>query len=146
MRLGRNSKVELLKKVPLFSGCSKAELRALALTADELDLREGRVLTKEGQPGREFFVLIDGTVRVTKDGETVGELGAGDWLGEIALITNAPRTATVTATSPLRVLVVTDRAFRQVVNEMPSIALKVLASVGERLGHDAEARSGHMPS
>ena len=137
MRLGRNSKIDLLKKVPLFSGCSKAELGALALTADELDLRDGHVLTREGSAGREFFVLVDGTVRVTKNGDTVAELGAGDWFGEIALITQTPRTATVTATSPVRVLVITDRAFRHVVEEMPSIAIKVLHSVGERLAHDA---------
>ena len=142
MRLGKKTKIDLLKKVPLFSGCSKSELGALALTADELDLREGYVLTREGKPGKEFFVLVEGTVEVTQEGEKVGELSAGDWLGEIALLTKGPRTATVTSTSPVRILVITDRAFRHVVEEMPSIALKVLASVGERLGHDADSRSG----
>jgi CRP-like cAMP-binding protein len=137
--LSKNKKVELLKRAPLFSGCSKAELGALAQTADELDLREGTVLTREGQRGREFFVLIEGTVSVTQDGKSIGELGAGDWFGEIALLTQTPRTATVTATAPLRILVVTDRAFRHVVEEMPSIALKVLESVGARLAHDTAA-------
>jgi CRP/FNR family cyclic AMP-dependent transcriptional regulator len=138
--LGKNAKVELLKRAPLFSECSKSELAALATTADELDLREGAVLTREGASGREFFVLIEGTVRVTRDGRKIAELGAGDWLGEIALLTASPRTATATATTPVRILVVTDRAFRHVVEKMPSIALKVLASVGERLGHDAELK------
>lgn len=142
MRLGKNAKIDLLKRVPLFAGCSKSELGALAVTADELDLRNGSVLTREGHPGREFFVLVEGTVEVTQRGEKIGELGAGDWLGEIALLTKSPRTATVTSTSPVRILVITDRAFRHVVEEMPSIALKVLASVGERLGHDAETRPG----
>ena len=140
MALGKNAKVELLKRAPLFSECSKSELTALATTADELDLREGAVLTREGTPGREFFVLIEGTVRVTRNGRKLAELGAGDWLGEIALLTESPRTATATATTPVRILVVTDRAFRQVVQKMPSIALKVLASVGERLGHDTELK------
>ena len=140
MALGKNAKVELLKRAPLFSECSKSELAALATTADELDLREGAVLTREGTPGREFFVLIEGTVRVTRNGRKLAELGAGDWLGEIALLTESPRTATATATTPVRILVVTDRAFRQVVQKMPSIALKVLASVGERLGHDTELK------
>ena len=140
MLLGKNAKVDLLKGVPLFSGCSKAEVEALAQTADELDVREGTVLTREGKPGREFFVLIEGTVDVTREGTKIAELGAGEWLGEIALLTQSPRTATATATSPTRILVVTDRAFRQVVEQMPSIALKVLASVGERLGHDAELK------
>jgi CRP-like cAMP-binding protein len=138
--LHRNAKTDLLKRVPLFSGCSKSELEALALTADELDVREGTILTREGKPGREFFVLVEGTVDVTRDGTKIAELGAGDWLGEIALLTQSPRTATATATTPVRILVVTDRAFRQVVEKMPSIALKVLASVGERLGHDTELK------
>jgi CRP/FNR family cyclic AMP-dependent transcriptional regulator len=136
VNLGRNAKIELLKRVPLFAGCSRAELRELALVADEIDLREGRTLVREGRPGREFFVLIEGTVRVTKGGRKLSELGAGDWFGEIALLTDIPRTATVTATSPIRVLVITDRAFRQVVELMPTIALKVLASVGDRLARD----------
>ena len=134
--LRRDAKVELLKKVPLFADCSKAELRELAKSADELDLREGTVLTREGRPGREFFVLIDGTVKVTKDGKKVAELKGGDWLGEIALLTDKPRTATVTATSSVDVLVITDRRFRNVVESMPSIAIKVLGRVSERLTHD----------
>jgi CRP-like cAMP-binding protein len=141
VRLAKNAKIELLKRAPLFSGCSKTELGALALTADEIDLRSGSVLTKEGQPGREFFVLIDGSVRVTRNGKKLADLGPGDWFGEIALITEAPRSATVTATSPVRVLVITDRAFRRVVQAMPSIALKVLEKVGERLARDAKAAS-----
>ncbi len=139
MRLGRNAKIDLLKNVPLFSGCSKTELRHLASTADEVDLREGYVLTREGRPGREFFVLVDGTVRVTRDGRGVAELGGGDWFGEIALLTKVPRTATVTATSGVKALVLTDRAFRRLVETMPSIALKVLSSVGERLDRDAKS-------
>ena len=134
--LRRDAKVELLKKVPLFADCSKAELRELAKSADELDLREGTVLTREGRPGREFFVLIDGTVKVTQDGKKVAELKGGDWLGEIALLTDKPRTATVTATSSVDVLVITDRRFRNVVESMPSIAIKVLGRVSERLTHD----------
>ena len=139
MPLRRDAKVELLKRVPLFSDCSKAELRALAQTADELDVREGTVLTREGRPAREFFVLIDGTARVTKGGKNVADLGSGDWFGEIALLTGGPRTASVTATSPVDVLVITDRRFRTVVETMPSIALKVLSCVGERLARDARS-------
>jgi CRP/FNR family cyclic AMP-dependent transcriptional regulator len=137
--LRRDAKIELLKRVPLFAGCSKSELRELAKTADELDLREGTVLTREGRPGREFFVLVEGTARVSKAGRKIAELGAGEWFGEIALITNSPRTATVTATSPVDVLVITDRRFRTLVETMPSIALKVLSCVGERLARDAQS-------
>jgi len=139
VRLGRNAKMDLLKRVPLFSGCSKKELGSLALRADEIDLRDGHVLTREGRPGREFFVLIEGTARVTRNGRQLADLGGGDWFGEIALLTDSPRTATVTATSPVHVLVITSRSFRQVVQTMPSIAVKVLASVGERLARDAKS-------
>jgi len=134
--LRRDAKVDLLKRVPLFADCSKAELRTLAKSADELDLREGTVMTREGRAGREFFVLVDGTARVTRNGRKVADLKGGDWFGEIALITSRPRTATVTATSAVDVLVITDRQFRSVVETMPSIALKVLSSVGERLSQD----------
>lgn len=138
VRLGGNAKIDLLKRVPLFSGCSKAELRALASNADEIDLRAGTVLTREGRPGREFFVIVDGSAKVTKGKRKLTEVGAGDWFGEIALLTNVPRTATVTATTPIRVLVLTSRAFKGVVESMPSVALKVLASVGERLSADTK--------
>ena len=139
MPLRRDAKIELLKRVPLFTGCSKTELREIARTADEVDLREGTVLTREGRPGREFFVLVTGTARVTKKGKKIAELTGGDWFGEIALLTNSPRTATVTATSPVDVLVITDRRFRSLVETMPSIALKVLSCVGDRLARDAHS-------
>ena len=138
MRLGHNAKVDLLKSVPLFAGCTKSELKQLASSTDEVDLREGYVLVREGRPGREFFVLIDGDVRVTVEDKKIADLAGGDWFGEIALLTKVPRTATVTATSDVRALVLTDRSFRRVVETMPSIALKVLASVGDRLAADAQ--------
>jgi CRP-like cAMP-binding protein len=137
--LGKNTKIELLRRVPLFAGCTKKELRELAARTDEIDLREGYVLMREGRPGREFVVLVEGTAKVTKDGKKLAELEAGDWVGEIALLTNVPRTATVTASSPIRVLVITDRAFKRLVETMPSIALKVLASVGDRLARDTKS-------
>ena len=137
MRLHRDAKIELLKGVPLFAGCSKSELQRIAALADELDLAEGATLIREGETGREFIVLADGTVRVTRGGKTIRELGSGDFIGEIALVADVPRTATVTATSRVRLLVVTDRAFRSVLEQMPSIATKVLQSLGERLHADA---------
>jgi CRP/FNR family cyclic AMP-dependent transcriptional regulator len=137
VRLHKDTKVELLRGVPLFSGCSKAELQQIASLADELDLSEGATLIREGERGREFIVVAEGTVRVTRAGETLRELGSGDFIGEIALVADVPRTATVTATSPVRLLVVTDRAFRNVLEQVPSIATKVLQSLGERLHADA---------
>src|SRR5262249_53056552 len=94
---------------------------------------EGRVLTTEGDPGREFFVLIEGTADVRRKGRKINTMGAGDFFGEIALVSNRPRTATVTAASPLRLLVVTDRAFRELMRKMPSIQSKVPGAPAERV-------------
>lgn len=133
MALRRDAKADLLRSVPLFAGCSKGELRKLASIADEIDLREGTVLTREGRTAHEFFVLVEGTVRITKNNRKLADLGPGDWLGEIALLTKAPRTATATATSPVLALVIVDRDFRRVLTEIPSIAVKVLGCVAERV-------------
>jgi CRP/FNR family transcriptional regulator, cyclic AMP receptor protein len=137
VRLQKDAKIDLLKNVPLFAGCSKTELQRIASLADELDLGDGATLIREGERGREFIVIAEGTVNVTRNGKQLRELGAGDFIGEIALVADVPRTATVTATSPVRLLVVTDRAFRGLLEQMPSIAKKVLQSLGERLHSDA---------
>ena len=139
MALRRDAKIELLKKVPLFADCSKAELRQLASIADEVALREGRVLTREERIGHEFFVLIEGVVRVSRKGAKLADLQGGDWLGEIALLTKAPRTATVTAMTPVRTLVIVDRDFRRVVRTMPTIAMKVLSCVAIRLSRQPQS-------
>ncbi len=137
MRLHRDAKIDLLAGVPLFGGCSKAELQRIASLADELDLGEGATLIREGERGREFIVVAEGTVKVTRGSKHVRDLGPGDFIGEIALVADVPRTATVTSTSPVRLLVVTDRAFRGLLEQMPSMATKVLQSLGERLHSDA---------
>ncbi|MET0938806.1 MAG: cyclic nucleotide-binding domain-containing protein [Gaiellaceae bacterium] len=133
MRLHRDRKVDMLADVPLFSGCSKKELRTIATIADEIDLRRGKVLMRQGAPGREFFVLLEGTVEVVRDGKQVTTLGEGDFFGELALISNIPRTATVTATSPIRTLVVFGRDFRRLLEEDAGIAMKVLGAMAERM-------------
>jgi CRP/FNR family transcriptional regulator, cyclic AMP receptor protein len=133
---GTNSKIELIKRVPLFSKLSKGMLKEVASIADEIDLPEGKKLTREGERGREFFVLIDGQAEVRKGERRVNTLGPGDFLGEISLITKVPRTATVTTSGPTRVLVITDRAFAQLLHESPEISQGVLEAVGERLAHE----------
>jgi len=137
VRVRRNAKIDLLRNVPLFAGCSKADLQRIAEIADELDLTDGATLIREGERGREFLVIVDGTVKVSRKGRKLRDLGAGDFIGEIALVADVPRTATVTATSPVRLLVVTDRAFRGLLEKTPSVATKVLQSLGERLHSDA---------
>jgi CRP/FNR family cyclic AMP-dependent transcriptional regulator len=134
--LRRNEKVELIKKVPLFAHCSKRELQEVAQLADEIDLREGKEMTREGARGREFFVLLEGSANVSKNGRRINTLGAGDFFGEIALVSDAPRTATVTAASPVRALVVTDRSFKRLMQDVPQIQSKVLTALAERLAPD----------
>jgi CRP/FNR family cyclic AMP-dependent transcriptional regulator len=131
--LRKNAKLELIKRVPLFAGCSKRELSEVAAIADELSLPEGRTLTKEGAAGHEFLVLVDGAADVRRNGRKVNTLGAGDFLGEIALVTGAPRTATVKTTEPSRMLVITARDFRTLLRKTPSIQLKVLEAIAARL-------------
>ena len=133
MRLRKDAKVELLKRIPLFAGFGRRELEQIAQIADELDFEPGKELTREGAPGREFFVLAEGTADVVRGGETLRTLSDGDFFGEISLLTGLPRTATVTTTAPTRALVVTDRAFRQLLEDSPEIRDQVLAALGERL-------------
>jgi CRP/FNR family cyclic AMP-dependent transcriptional regulator len=137
MKLHKNAKIELLKRVPLFSHCTKKELEAIAAEADELFLPEGSELTKQGGHGREFMVIADGSADVKKNGRLINVLDSGDFLGEIALISEAPRTATVTTTAPTRLLVLTDRGFERVTGSMPSIRASVLKALSERLQADA---------
>lgn len=135
--LRKNAKIELIKRAPLFSHCTKKELAAVASEADELMLPQGRTLTKQGARGAEFIVIVDGTADVHKNGRRINRLGAGDFLGEIALISGAPRTATVTTTSETRILLLGDRSFKRLTREMPSLQASVLKALSERLQADA---------
>jgi CRP-like cAMP-binding protein len=133
VHLGKDAKVELIRRVPLFANCSRKELAEIASIADEIDFGTGKELIREGDRGREFFVLLDGTAQVTKDGNEVNTLGSGDFFGEIALVSKVPRSATVATTSDVRALVVTDRAFRALMDRLPELQLQVLEALAERL-------------
>jgi CRP-like cAMP-binding protein len=133
MRLGKDAKTDLLKGVPLFSKLDKKGLNAVALIADELDLPAGKELATEGDRGREFFVLLKGQAEVTKDGQSIATMKEGDFFGEIALVTKMPRTATVTAKSDVDVLVITERAFDNLVKNTPEIGRGVAEALMERL-------------
>jgi CRP-like cAMP-binding protein len=134
--LRKDAKIELIRRVPLFQRCSKRELAEVAAVADELDVSPGTVLTTEGAAGREFVILAEGHAVVSREGRTINELRGGDFLGEIALISGGRRTATVTTTSNVRMLVVTDRAFRSLIERLPSIQTKVMQALAERLSAD----------
>jgi len=135
--LRHNEKVDLIKRAPLFWNCSKRELQEIAQIADEIDLGKGKEMTRQGERGREFFVLLEGDAEVRKDGRTINELGPGDFFGEIALVSDTPRTATVTATSPVRALVITDRSFRRLMKDQPGIQGKVLAALAARVAPES---------
>jgi CRP/FNR family transcriptional regulator, cyclic AMP receptor protein len=139
MRLfSQDTKVQALKGVPLFAGLSRKELVQLERICEDLQVEPGKVLCEEGQIGHEFFVLVDGKVQVTRKGKRVATLGGGDFVGEIALITEIPRTATVTAESPVRFFVLTGREFHAVLDQNPNVERKVLRALARRL---AEASS-----
>ena len=128
-----NEKIDAIRRAPLFADCSQKELEQIAQIADEIDLDEGKELTRLGQSGREFFVLLEGEADVSQDGRVINKLRPGDFFGEIALVEDVPRTATVTATTPVRTLVITDRAFRQLLQKHPELQRKVLVALAERV-------------
>jgi CRP-like cAMP-binding protein len=135
--LRRDRKIELIAGVPLFAGCSKRELARIATLADEIDLPEGSTLTREGRSGREFCVLVEGSAEVHAGKKKLATLSDGDFFGEIALVLDAPRSATVVATTPVQLLVVERRGFRRLMEEMPSIQAKVLQALAKRLAHES---------
>jgi CRP/FNR family transcriptional regulator, cyclic AMP receptor protein len=131
--LRRDHRADFLRAVPLFAACSKRELRRIAAIADEIDVGDGKLLARQGDPGRELFVLLEGTVKVERNGEQVNALGPGDFVGEGALLLRKPRNATVTTTSPVRALVITDNSFQRLLEEDPKIAAKVQETAAARL-------------
>jgi CRP-like cAMP-binding protein len=138
--LRRDHKIDLIKAVPLFSGCSKKELRQIATMADEIDFKPGKVLIKEGSPGREFFVLVRGTADVSRGGKLLDTMGPGEFFGEMALLTNEPRSATVTTVTTVDTLVLTAANFKRLVTTNPLIGLKVMRAVAERVPPDSPVR------
>jgi CRP-like cAMP-binding protein len=133
MRLGKDAKIELLKRVPLFSKLDKKGIQDVAHIADEIDLPAGKEMASEGDRGREFFILLKGEAAVTKGGERINTMKEGDFFGEIALVTKMPRTASVTATSDVDVLVITEREFDALLKRSPEIGRRVAEALAERV-------------
>jgi CRP/FNR family transcriptional regulator, cyclic AMP receptor protein len=134
MRLfSQDTKVQALKGVPLFEGLSRKELVQLERICEDVQVEPGKVLCKEGQTGDEFFVIVEGRVQVTRQGRRVSTLSSGDFVGEIALVTEMPRTATVTAETPVRLFVLTRREFHAVLDQNPKVERKVLRVLARRL-------------
>jgi len=133
-RKSKDAKVELLRDVSLFSACSKRELSRIASLADQIEVPKGRVLTREGESGSEFFVIVEGQARVIVGQRgRVSPLGPGASFGEMSLLDRGPRTATVEAESDMQLLVLDARSFSSLLAEVPSVARKVLAAMAARL-------------
>jgi CRP/FNR family transcriptional regulator, cyclic AMP receptor protein len=122
-----------VQSIPLFAGLSKDDQKVVAQYADEVDVEPGTVLAQEGRLAYEFFAIEEGTADVTLGGKHAATLGPGDFFGEIALVSHAPRTATVVATSPVRALVITDRSFRRLLDDSPQVKTKVMEAMAMRL-------------
>jgi CRP-like cAMP-binding protein len=131
--------VDHLAEVPLFSACSKKDLQQVARRAEDIRVETGKVLVNEGSAGAEFFVIIDGNAKVSRHGHEVATLGPGDFFGDLALLDRAPRNATVTAATPMELVVLGQREFSAIIDEVPGFAHKLLAGLARRLrAYDAQ--------
>ena len=124
---------DLLRLVPLFSGMTDRSFDAIASLASETDYAVGDELVRQGTPGEEFVIVVSGRARVDRDGETLRELGPGDFLGEISLVDGSPRTATVTALDPIHALTVPREGFLELIGRIPVFRLEVLSALTERI-------------
>jgi CRP-like cAMP-binding protein len=138
----RDAFIEHLAQVPLFSACSKKDLTLVARRADDVHVDAGKVLISEGAAGHEFFVIMDGNAKVSRGGRKVAHLGPGDAFGELALLDQSPRNATVTAETPMELVVLGHREFAGILDEVPGFARKLLAGMAHRL-READAKSVH---
>lgn len=128
-----NPKVDLLRRVPLFARCSGGSMDLISRLADEVDVPDGYVLMRQGDRGREFFMIVDGRVRIERDGALINTLGPGDYVGEIALLDEGPRTATAVAEGPARLFVITHQGFNSLIDSSVDIRTAILESVAARL-------------
>lgn len=135
--LRKDAKIELLKQVPLFSQCTKKQLAAIANVADLIGVPASTELIREGALGREFMVIVEGTVDVKRKGRKINSLGPGDFIGEVALISGGPRNATVTTTRKTSLLALTDRQFWDLLKQVPELQSSVIKGLGERLQAEA---------
>jgi CRP-like cAMP-binding protein len=131
--MARNSYLDSLSQIPLFSSMSRRDLQKIAKASDEIDVPGGKVLVEQGTRGREAFVIIEGNATVKRNGRKVATFGPGDHFGELALLDGGPRTATVVADTPAKVLVIGQREFAGVLDEVPGLARKMLATLASTI-------------
>jgi CRP/FNR family transcriptional regulator, cyclic AMP receptor protein len=131
--MARDVFIDHLAQVPLFSACSKKDLQLVAKRAEDVKVDAGKQLVSEGETGTEFFVVVEGKAVVSKRGQKVAELGPGGFFGELALLDKAPRNATVTAETPMELVVLGQREFAGLIDDVPEFAHKLLAGLARRL-------------
>ena len=131
--MAKDERVERLRAIPLFMACSDKQLQFISRSVEDLDFKAGKVLCQQGRSGGEFFIVLSGEAEVERDGKVVDSIKVGDHFGEIALLDNGPRTATVTATTDLRCLVLSPRQFQDVLHQDAEIAVHMLRDVTKRL-------------
>jgi CRP/FNR family cyclic AMP-dependent transcriptional regulator len=129
----RDAYIEHLARVPLFSACSRDELRKLSRRTTDIPVAEGQVLVQEGERGLEFFVIVTGRAKVSRRGRKVGEIGPGDFFGELSLLIDADRNATVTALMPMEAIVLSRREFEAALADAPRMTRKIMAGMAARL-------------
>ena len=125
--------LDMLRSVSLFSGCTNKELEKVARASDEITMTAGTLLIDQGQTGREAFVIVDGSVTIKRNGRRVATLGPGDVVGEMSLLDHGPRTATAVCDTDCTLLVIDQRKFLSVIDEVPAISHKLLASLASRI-------------
>jgi CRP/FNR family cyclic AMP-dependent transcriptional regulator len=138
--MAKDTKLEHLANVRLFSALSKRDLTLIGRASDEVNVAAGRVLCDEGSMGHEFYLILDGQAAVRKAGRKVATLGPGQYFGEMALLDRGPRSATVVAETPMTILVIGQREFAAVLDEVPTMAHKLLGVMAARL-READARA-----
>jgi CRP/FNR family transcriptional regulator, cyclic AMP receptor protein len=139
----QSSYIEHLAKIPLFTSLSRKELALLAKLCDEVTVRAGKVLVKQGTVGYECFVIVEGEALVERDGRGITNLGAGAYFGELALLDKGPRSATVTAATDMTVLVMGPREFTSALDAIPNLSQKLLASLARRIRETDAKFVGH---
>ena len=128
-----NPKLDLLRRVPLFARCRGGSLDLIARLADEVDVPDGYTLMRQGDLGHEFFMIVDGQVRIERDGMPINSLGPGDFLGEIALLGEGRRTATAVTEGPAKLFVISHRGFHSLLDSSTEIRAAILQGLADRV-------------
>jgi CRP-like cAMP-binding protein len=129
----KDLRLEHLGNTWLFSTCTKKELGLIGRASDEVSVDKGRILTEEGKPGFEFFLILDGRAAVSRAGRKIATLRPNQYFGELSLLDRKPRSATVTSETPMQLLVLDQRQFDGIMDQVPGLAHKLLVAMAARL-------------